>query len=81
MGSGLRSLPSLRVLARPPQQGITLRRAMTSKMSHEERTAADRREPGMQTVILDKIEQVNQNIRLLQLGPRGEKAKARDLIH
>ena len=54
---------------------------MTSKMSHEARTAADRREPGMHTVTLEKIEQINQDIRLLQLQPRGEKPKARDLIH
>ena len=53
---------------------------MTSKTSHEERTAADCREPGMHTVVLEKIEQVNQHIRLLQLQPRGEKFKARDLI-
>lgn len=80
MGSRLHTLRSLRILARLPQQDITSRRAMT-KMSHEERTAADRREPGMYAVVLDKIEQVNHNIRLLQLRPLDGKPKARDLIH
>ncbi|KAF6240531.1 hypothetical protein HO173_001199 [Letharia columbiana] len=75
MGSRLRALRSLSILARLPLQDITPRRAMTSKTSHEERTAADRREPGLHTVVLDKIEQVNMNIRLLKLGPRGEKPK------
>ena len=80
MGSRLYTLRCLRISARLPQQDITPRRAMT-KMSHEERTAADRREPGMYTVVLDKIEQFNHDIRLLQLRPLDEKPKARDLIH
>lgn len=81
MGSPLRALGSLRLLARLPQQDIVPRRTMTSKTSHEERTAADRREPDMHTVILHKIEQVNRTIRLLQLRPCGEMPKARNLIH
>lgn len=79
MDSRLCAIRHLRITARLLQQGITLRRAMTSKTSHEERTAADRREPAMHTVVLNDIEQVNQNIRLLQLRPSGEKPKARDL--
>ena len=54
---------------------------MTSKTSHEERTAADYREPGMHRVALDKIEQVNRDVRLLTLRPLDEKPKARDTIH
>ena len=52
-----------------------------SKMSHKERTAADRREPGMHTVVVDQVKQVNRKIRLLQLRPLGEKPKARDSIY
>ena len=79
MASRLCGLRCLRLSATSPQQESTLRRAMTSKTSHEERTAADRRESVMHTVVLEKIEQINQNIRLLRLRPRGEKPKARDL--
>ena len=39
----------------------------TTSIPHEERTAAEPREHGMHKVILDRIEQVNTNIRLLQL--------------
>ena len=74
MGSRLNALRSLRTSVILHQQDN-----MTLKMSHKERTAADCREPGMHTVVLDKIEQVNNNIRLLELRPRGEKPKARDL--
>ena len=51
------------------------------KMSHEERTVADRREPGLHAVVLDQVEELNRNIRLLTLRPVDEKPKARDLIH
>ena len=39
----------------------------TTSVPHEERTAAEPREHGMHKVILDRIEEVNPNIRLLQL--------------
>ena len=81
MGSGLHPLQSLRKLRRLPLQGITLRKAMTLKTSHEERTAADYREPGMHRAVLDKIEQNYTDVRLLRLRPLDEKPKARDLIH
>ena len=81
MGSGLHPLQSLRTLRRPSLQAITLRRAMTLKTSHEERTAADYREPGMHRVVLDKIEQNYRDVRLLRLRPLDEKPKVRDLIH
>lgn len=75
MGSRLYVLRHLRLPARLLQQEVIPRRGMTSKTSHEERTAADHREHGMHTVVLNKIEQVNQSIRLLQLRPSGEKPK------
>ena len=81
MSSGLRALQSPGKLRRIPLQGITLRRAMTIKTSHEERTAADYREPGMHRVVVDKIEQNYRDIRLLKLRPVDEKPKARDSIH
>ena len=81
MGSGLHPLQSLRALQRLPLQGITLRRAMTLKTSHEQRTAADYREPGMHRVVIDKIEHTLRDIRLFRLRPLDEKPKARDLIH
>lgn len=80
MGSSLRTLQSLRAL-RLHQQNITSRRAMASKTSHEERTAADHREPGMHSVVLHRIVQANRDIRLLTLLPVGERPKAGDLIH
>ena len=39
----------------------------TTSIPHEERTAAEPREHGMHKVILDRIEEVNTNIRLLKL--------------
>ena len=39
----------------------------TTSVPHEERTAAEPREHGMHKVILDRIEEVNTNIRLLRL--------------
>ncbi len=39
----------------------------TASVPHEERTAAEPREHGMHKVILDKIEEINTNIRLLKL--------------
>ena len=81
MGSRFHTLQSLKTLQRLHRQDITrtLRRTMTSKISHEERTAADRRGPGMHTVVLDKIEQINREIRYLTLRPISEKPQARDL--
>ena len=81
MGNGLRALQSFGTLRRRlPFQDITSRRAMVLKTSHEERTAADYREPGMHRVVLDKIEQNYKDIRLFRLRPLDEKPKARDLI-
>ena len=46
----------------------------TTYLNHEERTAAEPREHGMHSVILDGIDQVNSNIRLLKLRrSKGEK--------
>lgn len=81
MGNHLRALESLRKLRRVSLQGITLRRATTLKTSHQERTAAEYREPGMHRVVVGKIEQHYRNVRLLKLRPLDEKPKARDLIH
>ena len=81
MGSVVRTLQSLRPLTRLPQLGVTPGRAMTYKTSHEERTAADHREPDMHTVILNKIEHLSRYIRLLQLRPYGEMPKASNLTH
>ena len=39
----------------------------TISVPHEERTAAEPREHGMHKVILDRIEEINTNIRLLKL--------------
>ncbi len=39
----------------------------TTSVPHEERTAAEPREHGMHKVILDRIKEVNTNIRLLRL--------------
>ena len=39
----------------------------TTSVPHEERTAAEPREYGMHKVILDRIEEINTNIRLLKL--------------
>ena len=39
----------------------------TSSLPHEERTAAEPREHGIHKVILDRIEEINTNIRLLKL--------------
>ena len=39
----------------------------TTSVPHEERTAAEPREHGMHKFILDRIEEVNTNIRLLKL--------------
>lgn len=82
MGGRLRALHSLKTSGRLRQQNLVPfpSRTMTSKTSHEERTAADIREPGMHTVVLDDIEQFNQDIRLLRLRTLGEKPKARDSI-
>ena len=77
MGCHARALGYLRL----PQLSITSRRAIASKTSHEERTAADRREPGMHTVVLSNIRQMNLNVRLLKLQPRGDTPKARELVH
>ena len=41
--------------------------SITTSVPHEERTAAEPREHGMHRVILDRIEEVNTNIRLLKL--------------
>jgi len=37
------------------------------KVSHEERTAADPRGPNLYSVIVHKIDQVNEKVRLIQL--------------
>ena len=76
MGNRLPTLQALRALGRPHQQNIALLRNMTSKTSHAERTAADRREPSMHTVVLDCAEHFNRTIRLIKLRPVGEKPKA-----
>ena len=81
MRSGFCAPQSLRMLRRLPLQSITLPRAMTSKTSHEERTAAEYREPGMHRVVLDRIDQNHSDVRLLRLRPLDEKPKARDSIH
>ena len=78
MGNVLRALQSLRMLRRLPLHDS---RAVTFKTSHEERTAADHREPGMHRVVLDKIEQNHRDIRLFKLRPIDEKPKARVLIY
>ncbi|MCJ1450596.1 hypothetical protein MMC28_000929 [Mycoblastus sanguinarius] len=51
---------------------------MASRSTHEERTAAERREPGMHRVTLHKIEQVSETVRLLQLRlpPANKEMKA-----
>ena len=41
--------------------------ATTISVPHEERTAAEPREHGMHKVVLDRIEEINTNIRLLKL--------------
>ena len=81
MGRDLRALQFPGKLRRFLLQGITLRRSMTLKTSHEERTAAEYREPGMHKVVVDRIEQNYRDVRLLKLRPLDEKPKARDLIH
>ena len=75
-----RGLQSLNLLRRHCQHNITPHTIMTLKTGHEDRTAADHREPGLHTVLLNKIEQPHSHIRLLLLRPLGEKPKARDLI-
>lgn len=47
-----------------------------SKLSHKERTAADRRQPDLHRVIIHKIDQVNAEVRLIQL----RNVKSQDLI-
>ena len=65
---------------RLPQLSITSRRAIASKTTRKERAAAEQREPGMHTVVLSNIRQMNFNVRLLKLQPRGDKPKARELV-
>ena len=81
MGSRFHPLQPLKILQRLHRQDVTRtpRRTMTSNISHMERTAADRREPDMHTVVLDKIEQINREVRCLTLRPLSKKPQARDL--
>ena len=74
-------IPTLQILRsttklRPPVTNIN--GAMASRSTHEERTAAERREPGMHRVTLHKIEQVSETVRLLQLRlpPANKEMKA-----
>ena len=52
-------------------RGIPARKVMgstsTTYLNHEERTAAEPREHGMHSVIIDSIDQINSNVRLLRL--------------
>jgi len=66
-----------RALATVLPGGILPRKVLGSmaSLTHEERTAAELRQPGLHTVVLDKIDQVNHNIRLLQLKPSTPEAK------
>ena len=53
-----------------------------SNSTHEERTAAEQRESTVHHVKLDKIDTVNETIRLLQLRvPAGKQIKANLLVH
>lgn len=78
MGVSLHAIVLLKsTVARAPRQANVVRRAMASSTTHEERTAAQSRGPRVHAVTLDRIEQVNHNIRLLQLRPQshtGEKS-------
>ena len=42
-------------------------RVMSTRPTHEERTAAEQRESGVHPVHLRSVEQVNKNVRILQL--------------
>lgn len=66
-----------RALATNLLGGIIPRKVMGSmaSLTHEERTAAELRQPGLHTVTLDKIDQVSHNIRLLRLTPSTPEAK------
>lgn len=56
------SIAQLRPLAR-----FTFRQMSSNHTSHEERTATQRREAGIENVKLRHIEQVNETIRLMRL--------------
>ena len=62
------------------QRGM-IQTAMTSRATHEQRTATECRESGIHAVTLANIEQINHEIRLLQLRPdmqdHGNPIKAR----
>ena len=62
-------------------QSILTRTAMTLRTTHEQRTAAERREAGLHAVTLGHIGQINRDVRLLKLNPdtldHGDPIKAR----
>lgn len=72
----------IRNLTRTPCQGLfklnqPLSHSMSSSGTHEERTAAEQREGAIHLVKLDRIEPINETIRLLQLRvPAGKHIKA-----
>ncbi len=74
---------SLKVLGRIPLQKTKGFATMTSRTTHEERTAAERLEAGIHAVTLSRIEQHNSRVRILRLRPlrsKGDESmKARDL--
>ena len=61
----------------PLKPNPALPRSMSSSNTHEERTAAEQRDNSVHLVTLDKIERVNETVRLLQLKiPAGKQIKA-----
>ena len=63
---------AVRVLKRSARKGSispSTGASVMSRLSHEERTAAEHREANLYAVRLAKIDQVNPNVRLLQLEP------------
>ncbi|KAK4694762.1 hypothetical protein P7C71_g2871, partial [Lecanoromycetidae sp. Uapishka_2] len=46
-----------------------------ASLTHEERTFAEFRQSGLHKVVLDKIDQVNHNVRLLRLKPKSPEEK------
>ena len=65
----------LKALVRVPLQRVIASAAMSTRTTHEQRTAAEHREAGIHAVTLAKVERINQRVRLLCLRPHRQKGR------